>query len=255
MTKFLFLLWSSRRWSCRVQLGRTMISAAQHRTYYSGVHQCRIIRTWCQTAVVPDVTCNIVGAWPPTSSDNSFTMSPRCCSCIQSTTVWRRASTFSSISFSFELLGLSCFTKMAEYCLDFQIPCLPMHSYCISQLSNNLCPVFFLRILWWSQSGDYLVYDKNNRILLCSLLPTGTYHKKSGEFGQNFPWKSFVWSKSYFQVEIWQNFANKKTLALPQCAFQVQKSKLHTLAIFKTWPEWTSTHQGTMLRMDCMWYW
>jgi len=28
-----------------------------------------------------------------------------------------------------------------------------------------------------------------------------------------------------------------KTLALPQSAFQVQKSKLHTLAIFKTWLE------------------
>jgi hypothetical protein len=26
------------------------------------------------------------------------------------------------------------------------------------------------------------------------------------------------------------------------------------LAIFKTWQEWTSTHQGTMFRMDCMWY-
>ncbi len=186
-------------------------------------------------------------------------MSRRCCFCTQSTTVRRTASTFSSISFSIELLGLSCFTKKAEYCLDFQIPCLlPMHSYCISKLSNNLCPVFFLRILWRSQSGDYLAksgYDKNNRILLYSLLPTGTYHKKSGEFGQIFAWKNpLYWSKSYFQVEIWQKFANKKTLALPQCAFQVQKSKLHSLAIFKTWQEWTSTHQGTMFRMDCMWY-
>ncbi len=92
--------------------------------------------------------------------------------------------------------------KLAKYCFDFQIPCfLPMHSYCISQLSNNLCPVFFLKILWWNQSGDYLAkssYDKNNKILLYSFLPTGTYHKKFGEFGQNFPWKSFVLVKVIF---------------------------------------------------------
>ncbi len=246
MTKFLFLTWSLRRWSCRVQLGRTMSSAAQHRTYYSGAHQYRIIRTWCQTAVVPDVTYNIVGAWPPTSTDNNFNTSRRCCCCTQSTTVRRRASTFSRQQLFSWIAWIVMFHKkrLNTVLISKSLCLLLIQSYCISQLRNNLCPVFFLRILWWSQSGDYLAkfgYDKSNRILLYSLLPTGTYHTKSGEFGQ-------------ICMKILK-FANKKTLALPQCAFQVQKSKLHSLAIFKTWPKWTSTHQGTMFRMDFMWYW
>ncbi len=168
----------------------------------------------------PDVTYNIVGAWPPTSSDNNFNMSRRCCSCTQSTTVRRRASTFSSSSFLVELLGLSCFTKKAEYCLDFQIPCLlPMHSYCISQLRNNLCPVFFLKILWWSQSGDYLAkfrYDENNRVLLYSLLPPGTYHKKSGEFGQ-------ISMKSFSRLKFDKNLPIKKHWLSPNVHFKSRK--------------------------------
>jgi hypothetical protein len=134
--------------------------------------------------------------------------------------VRRRASTFSSSSFLVELLGWSCFTKKAEFCLDFQIPyLLPMHSYCISQLCNNLCPAFFLRILWWSQSGDYPAkfgYDKNNRIHPYSLLPTGTYHKKSGEFGQ-------ISMKFLYQVEIWQKFANKKPWLSANVHFKSRK--------------------------------
>jgi hypothetical protein len=60
--------------------------------------------------------------------------------------------------------------------------------------------------------------------------------KNLANLGKIFHENPLYWSKSYFQVEIWQKFANTKTLALPQCAFQVQKSKLHGLAIFKTWP-------------------
>ncbi len=142
-------------------------------------------------------------------------MSRRCCCCTQSTTtVRRRASTFSSSSFSVELLGFSCFTKKTEYCLDFQIPCLlPMHSYCISQLSNNLFPVFFLRILWWSQSHDYPAkfgYDKNNRILLYSL--------------QHFPEKSSALVEViFFRLKFGKNLSIKKHCISPNVHLKSRK--------------------------------
>jgi hypothetical protein len=78
--------------------------------------------------------------------------------------------------------------------------------------------IIIISILWCSWSGDctwnYLArfghyildmkVEKNTRILLCSWLPTGTYHKKSsdldfffplksGEFGSFFPRKKILW--------------------------------------------------------------
>jgi hypothetical protein len=57
--------------------------------------------------------------------------------------------------------------------------------------------------------------------ILCYLLEL--IIKNLANFGKSFHGNPLYWSKSYFQDEIWQKFANNKTLALPQCAFQVQK--------------------------------
>jgi len=62
--------------------------------------------------------------------------------------------------------------------------------------------------------------EKKNRIPLYLWLPTGAYHKnlatwelfflKSGEFGLFFMEHCLYRLKSYFQVEMWRNFAKKK---------------------------------------------
>jgi hypothetical protein len=64
------------------------------------------------------------------------------------------------------------------------------------------------------------------------------FHSAGCSFSVEFSWMVML-HKIFVKND--KSFVKPTDQPLPQCAFQIHNSKLHSLVIFKTWPDWIGT--------------
>ncbi len=163
------------------------------------------IITW-RTAIVPDAGAKLSVA-DPLSRDNNYNVSSCCCT--QSTTVHDSGELFHSAgcSFSVEIGWILCFTKSLWNTTNLLW----------SQLTNLFPNVHFKSTVVNCSPWCWRAFPFSSSV--------------SVEFG----WMVMI-HKIFVKHD--KSFVKPTDQPLPQYAFQIHNSKLHSLVSFKTWPDW-----------------
>ncbi len=98
----------------------------------------------------------------------------------------------------------------------------------VNHLENNLAKFGYIL---------NMKVENQNRILLCSWLPTSTYHQNLANLGHFFSMKNPLYRlKSYFfQVEIWWNFGSNETLLHDKISLSFHKLCLILILVALIW--------------------